>query len=301
MKKIKLFLLCCLALTQCKVLFWKDTKQWLPGSWQGEERFYEIRLDYQTKLPWYPLSQNYLTRDYKATLLQHSYRANSQTFATKVVGSFNGWVMNDSIYANDKRIVLLRGLSDTFGKMDSREVLYIADTSQFATSQKVLFGPKQLAAQSDKPKTYLIAAIPSPDFSKLVVLHSNVAQNPRPGDIYVDIVSFDDSRILMQDKFVFAGAPGVPLATWDKQGETFYISQDKKVFQWEGQQNKLVEAQRFPKCFYYRGDTRISSQGKTFLRQKAQAKPSFQQASADYQDVSTQYIQDVGKIGQNCN
>ena len=244
MKKIKLFLICCLALSQCKVLFWKDAKQWLPGSWQGEERFYEIRLDYQTKLPWYPLSQNYLTRNYRATLLEHSYQAAKTSFSTKVLGTFNVWVMNDSIYANGKQIILLRGLADTFGTMDSREVYYIGDVSQFAASQKVLFGKKELAAKGEKPQTYLIAAIPTADFSKLAILHSNIAGNPRPGDIYIDIISLTDSRVLLQDKFAFVQAPGVPLVTWDKAGETFYISQEKKVYQWTTSQNKLSEAKQ---------------------------------------------------------
>lgn len=288
-------LLLLLLFTHCRVLFWKDKNSYLPGSWQNNDHFIEVRMDYQTKLPWYPLSQNMLSRSYRSTFLKYSRDLSKPA---KELISLPGWVMNESVYAHQNRILFLRGLSNTPGSMDRREIVLLSD-SQPVT----LFDKKQLRANSSKPKTYLISYLPDRKLTKLVVFHTEVEKTPRPGTVYADLLYLNDTghiQTTRQAKFPFAHAPGPPAATWSKNQDILYIRSATTIWQWP-KKGKLQPAKSFPACFSYRGDVRIAHDGTVFIRQPQSKSIQLKKEQVDFRPVATKMIRDVDQIDKNCS
>lgn len=269
-------------LTGCQVLFWRDAMQWSGGTWRDSAHFIEIELQFETKLPWYPLSQNHLARNYTTKLHLHSI--NKDEVQSSVLGEYPGWTL--SVFGIEDSVVAIRGLGDQLGA-NKREIIRLTpDIKQ----------PEILPAPERTLQTVLLA----PDGKWLAVFSSEATMENSGDQQWLNFYQLqptlrtDFPTISIQNP----NAASVPVATWSADSSRLFVLLPNAVIAAAPGETVTAEVSSFPRCFYPLG-RQISPAGKRFLRQQ-DGDIKFENVSSWTPYDKIEMISDRSRIGENC-
>ena len=267
----------------CKVLFWRDAEQWAGGAWNGAETFIEIKLSYETKLPWFPLNQNILSRDYETTLYKHTIRG--EKIQTIKLTSYEGWTL--SVLPMGDSILAIRGLGNSFGGQD-REIIRIPAGD---------LESKEILPSTGRPPQFIL---PSPDGRILAVFATNATpERPtgRQNVFFYDLTS-SPMKAISSSEFEHTDAPSIPISTWGPNSSKVYVLTRKAVVEINPGNGKAAQSSKFPVCFRHRVGE-ISSEGRLFLRNQ-DGSIKFERAETALVDGKDPMTSDRNAIHTDC-
>ncbi|MBL8018406.1 MAG: hypothetical protein JNM27_01960 [Leptospirales bacterium] len=291
--KVLVFLLMSL-LSSCNVLFWKSANAYNGGTWMGPETFIEIRSEFKQKSSWYPLNQNALTKDYRSTLLFHKVAGDHVTSTAEII-TYDGWTLNDTLFAAGTNLVAVRGKSDGYGDA-ARELIAITSSQPGKTAQaETLLSPAQL----------LLAAVPSPNAKLIAVFTTDATNENRTGRLLVDFFDYKTGAKPTMSKrtsleLQWSGVPGNPELSWEKDSSGVFLHLESSVVLIKPDGSKQT-ALSFPSCFWPTSSGRsISDTGMFFYRTNPDARIEIKKMEEYLKFESIKMTTNLGSIGSGC-
>lgn len=277
----------------CKVLFWQDTTAYAGGRWSGEEVFYEVRHDYQTKAHWYALNQNALSRRYKTTILRHRFKGSVPS--TQTIGEFPGWTLENSLFVLADRILLIRGRSDAQGDA-GRELISLdipPDGRQTRGANKAVV----LLA----PKMQLLAAVPSFDGKRIALLLTDATMDNPTGRLVLHLADLSAGPLgpMVTADLKYPGAPGLPNMAWAADSGAFFVQLDRRIVSVDPTTARVSKATRFPMCWLL-STSNVSNNGRTFFRTNPEGNIELRQTEGWIPLHKVPLITDPARIGAGC-
>ena len=283
--------------SSCKVLFWRDTSQYLMPAWQTESSLIEVRLDYETKLSWNPLNQQALSRDFESTIIVHRVE-NGELRDSRELAGYEGWTLEGSLFPARDVIILIRGTSDALGDED-REVLGFPMADRQVSEPSILL----------KPANTILLAVPSPDGRRLVILTTDATMDSPTGtlDVFFYRLTPRAAEPDGQSRLQHPGVPGIPEIAWAPDSSGLFVRRPGDIVLAPAGGGEVRVATRFPRCFRpTTWGSSVSPGGiqalRSFVSENPDENPETQLVleRVSQSGYDSEMISDPGRIGYGC-
>ena len=277
-------------------MFWNDAVNWQGGSWQGDDAFVEIQLEYETRASWNPLNQNALSRNYNTVLLLHTFQ--DDRIQQRPIASYPGWTLNGSLFLAGNYIIAQRGVEGGYGT-ERRELIAVRLDAQSPEGNE----PRVLVDPATEDGMHLVAAFPSPDGRRIAAVLTRATMTKPTGEIFVDFFDFtpdgEARPVPPRVAVAFEGAPGLPGLAWKPDGSILYLQRTEAVLALQPGDAQPFPAASFPGCFRpTRTGHNISESGRFFFREQDGSIATRKEAWLPYDRIPV--INRIDKIGAGC-